>query len=206
MVSPRDSWDDVEDGYRSGDVGVFVEPRRVDGEEGRVAERATDYADADAFAVSMCRALGSDDETSTPLVSFADARTAWEYANLVTHYVSESFDPRFAETELRGNAGHDPDGWRPDGPVSDLSAADVLLRMVGDKRHKLAGVLDVDDADDADDADTGADSKDDDDSKDDASGDGDANTGDDGDADAEREGFEGESEREEPVRERSAGE
>ena len=148
MVSPRDGWEDREDGYRRDDVGVFVEPTVVDdgeavvaGDEELAVERAETYDAADAFTVTLCREMESDDDTRTPLVRFAEPRSAWESANLVTHYVAASFDPSFAESELAGTAGHDPDRWRPEGIVSDLSAEAVLRKTVAHHVHKVEDVL-----------------------------------------------------------------
>ncbi|WP_049929002.1 hypothetical protein [Halopiger goleimassiliensis] len=141
MVSPRDGWDDREEGYRRDDVGVFVEPTVVDGEDAR---RVTEYDAANAFTVSLCREMGTEAETRTPLVRFDEPRTAWEYAHLVTHYVSASFDPSFAESELTGTDGHDPDRWRPEGVVSDLDAETVLRKTVDHHVHKVEDVLEGD--------------------------------------------------------------
>ncbi|WP_265107879.1 hypothetical protein [Halosolutus halophilus] len=138
MVSPHDSWKDVEDGYRRGRVGVFVEPISVQGRDGPTPpETDTDEPAATAYAVTMRRPMDSVFETETTLVSFEDVRTAWEYANLVTHYVAESADPNFAESQLQGRVGPPAERWTPDGPVSDLTAADVMRRQVAHHASKI---------------------------------------------------------------------
>ncbi|MFC4541878.1 hypothetical protein ACFO5R_08040 [Halosolutus amylolyticus] len=138
MVSPHESWEDVEEGYRTERVGVFVEPRSIGGGDGPTRSKIEPVESAAiVYAVTMCRPLGSALESETTLVSFDDGRTAWEYANLVTHFVAESADANFAESQLRGRVGPPADRWEPDELVSDRGAFAVLREQVGHHVDKI---------------------------------------------------------------------
>lgn len=142
MVPPHDSWDDVDEGYRRGSVGVVVEEESIDHTDSPAGSKTVaDGSDETAYAVSVHRAIGTVSGSADTLVSFVDARVAWEYANLVTHYISESADATFAASELRGEIRPPDERWQPEDPVRERSAADAIRKSVGDHVRKIDHVL-----------------------------------------------------------------
>ena len=91
MVSPHPKWADVEDGYRLGSIGVFVSPSIVDSAASASSFKTGGIPEeqANAYSVSIRTSMGTVSETWDPVANFVDPRIAWEFANLVTHYLAE---------------------------------------------------------------------------------------------------------------------
>lgn len=127
MVSPSESWEEVENGYRKGETGIFVEQTFVQGGE---VLRKSECQNSNSSTVSIRRKMETAYHTWNTLVSFSEARTAWEYANLVTHYIEEtSGSPRQAEAELMGESGYEQETWTPPPIVEEMSALEVMRKM-----------------------------------------------------------------------------
>ncbi|WP_290811800.1 hypothetical protein [Halovivax sp.] len=98
MVSPHPDWEDVADGYRSGENAIFVEPAVV-ADDGRVAVSSSVRLTPDtasAFVVGVWTASSAWEI----VIAFDDARSAWEFANLLTHYFDGRGDLRAARRAL----------------------------------------------------------------------------------------------------------
>lgn len=124
MVSPHRDWDDVEAGYVREDCGVFVEPAVVrfgDGLSTHLVGAAAD--EAEVYSVSIRVGLGSTAESWLPVAHFVALRPAWEFAHLLTRFVSAAASPTAATSALRQRTGAIPD------VVTEESAAELFDRV-----------------------------------------------------------------------------
>ena len=124
MVSPHRDWDDVEAGFVREDCGVFVEPAVVRFGDG-LSTHLTGVADAEAevYSVSVQTGLGSVAKSWLPVAHFVALRPAWEFAHLLTHYVTAASSPTAATTALRRRVEDVPD-------VVEEETAAELFRLV----------------------------------------------------------------------------
>lgn len=142
MVSSHPNWEDTEDGYKNGSVGVFVHPSFVRSGDGfHSASVGVPESDANAYSVSFRSGLGTGYGTHKSLVDFEDPRTAWEYANLVTHYIENAGGHEFAISELQGQSDPTENNWTPDGIVTDLDAEETMRKMLGHYEFRLDDAL-----------------------------------------------------------------
>ncbi|MFC7232819.1 hypothetical protein ACFQMM_18380 [Saliphagus sp. GCM10025308] len=142
MVSHHATWEDTEDGYKNGEIGVFVTPTHA------VSKDRVDYArvrdteaDTTVYSVSFRTGIESGYERRKPLVDFEDPRTAWEYANLATHYIEHAHIAEFAVLELQGRGTPTDQNWIPDGVVADMAAEAVMRKMLGRHESQLDDAL-----------------------------------------------------------------
>lgn len=142
MVSAHESWEDIEDGYKNGNHGVFVEPAFIESGGGvRTARVGVADTDANAYTVSFHSGLESGSGTQKSIVDFEDPRTAWEYANLTTHFLEDAPDPEVAVPRLQGISDPTEDNWTPDGIVTDLDAETVMRKLLGHSEFRLDDAL-----------------------------------------------------------------
>lgn len=133
MVAPHPAWSDTDDGYRRGDVGVYVQPALLETSPGSSFHRSggVSETDANAYSVEVRTGLETAGETWDVIAHFADARTAWEFTNLLTYYFEAEVDARFAKSNLLHS---DPDypGDEQELPdlVKDLGAGEALQRLL----------------------------------------------------------------------------
>lgn len=134
MVSFHQEWDDVEDGFEKDSTGVYVKPAIVSGGEHSRHHRSGDIPpeEANCYSVSLRTRMRTSAETWDPVACFADARDAWEFAHLLTHFFSGRHDPWAQKSDLlHDNTLVIPDDAKqvPD-IVEELSAEKVLERML----------------------------------------------------------------------------
>ncbi|MWV41053.1 hypothetical protein [Natrialba sp. INN-245] len=142
MVSPHDNWEDVEDGYRNGNIGVFVEPAYIEDEGGVLYSRVgVTESDTNAYLVSYQSGLETGYGSHKELINFEDPRAAWEYANLVTHYLEYGSDEDLSISELQGRSDPTEDTWHPKGVVSEMRAEEVMRKMLGHYEFRLNDAL-----------------------------------------------------------------
>ncbi|UTF53434.1 hypothetical protein [Natronosalvus rutilus] len=142
MVSHHAAWEDTEDGYKNGEIGVFVTPTYVVSKEGVNYARESDTgANANVYSVSFRTGIESGYERRKSLVDFKDPRTAWEYANLATHYIEHANIAEFAVLELQGRGTPTDQNWIPDGVVADMAAEEVMRKMLGRHESQLDDAL-----------------------------------------------------------------
>lgn len=124
MVAPSEEWEDTEDGYRNGDTVVFVRPVSVQWSDGDGRLKS-----GEGYGVSA--EYGYDGHRS--VATFGDARTAWEFANLLTHYLDRRGPAQSALSELtrENGPGMDADLWEPPALIEDMEAVEVLEKMAG---------------------------------------------------------------------------
>lgn len=152
MVAPHPDWSDTEDGYRNDNVGIFVEPASLQTSPGTTYHRSGGITDeeANAYAVELRSGMETASHTWDVIAHFTDARTAWEFANLLTHYFDTRPDARSAKTELLGDDPTYPgDSKDLPQPVEDYDAFEAFLtllhpgvvpepmRELFDEKHKL---------------------------------------------------------------------
>lgn len=144
MVSPHGDWEDVENGYVREDRGVFVEPAVVLFGDGlRTYSRGVAESDANCYSVEVRTGIESESESWHPAAQFAELLTAWEFANLLTHYLSavESASDD-ADAGLRRSAvAASEDGEAT--IAGDRSAESVFRALVdaGSVRDEMGSVL-----------------------------------------------------------------
>ncbi|ELZ21635.1 MULTISPECIES: hypothetical protein [Natrinema] len=147
MVSPHPNWVDAEDGYKNGSIGVFVHPAFIRAGDGVYSSSVgVPESDANAYSVSFRSGLGTGYGSHKSLVDFEDPRTAWEYANLATHFFEEAPTTEFAVSRLQGISDLMEDNWTPDGVVSDMGAEEVMRKMLGHYEFQLDDALAATDA------------------------------------------------------------
>lgn len=134
MVSPHRDWDDVEAGYVAEDRGVFVEPAVVRFGDG-LSTHLSGVSDAEAnvYSVELRTRMGRGDESWLPVAHFVELRPAWEFAHLLTHYISSVGES--AMGELRRGRDAVPD------VIEETSAAEVFEALCGvpDGMEELVG-------------------------------------------------------------------
>jgi len=89
MVSPHNDWEDKENGYVNGSAAIFVKPVIQNRTSTSIPENEED---ANAYAVEIRTGYGSGHGTHDYAVFFEDPVASWEYANLLTHYISERLE------------------------------------------------------------------------------------------------------------------
>jgi len=124
MVSPADGWEDVEDGYEQGHVGVYVEPIYLKMDERASFERSAPEEHANAYAVSIIEDLGTSAEKHRVMTRFEDQRPAWELAHILTRYIDYSRGPMVARGNLSEEAHSDEGGF----PMLTESGAEEAFR------------------------------------------------------------------------------
>lgn len=138
MVSPNDSWKDIEDGYESssGSVKIYVESEVVRKNEGaRQAETVQDPEDGNVWAVIVTYS------TSHWIVTrFEEQRTAWEFANLLTHLFSE-LAPRAAKGVIMDTGASGEGTTLPTVVEERRDAESVLRKAMAHEDHHLDRVL-----------------------------------------------------------------
>ena len=123
MVSPHSDWQDEEN-----DSAVFVKPVTFDGISVIIQE---DEDDADAFVVEIRTGYGSGYGTRDHAAFFEDPLTAWEYANLLTHFFGITGGPEVSKGDLLHQNPHDEFDPEPvPRIVEDLSAKEVFQRQL----------------------------------------------------------------------------
>lgn len=118
-------WEDAEGGYRNGDTLVFVRPVSVQWSDGDGRLKS-----GEGYGIQA--EYGYDGHRS--VVAFGDARTAWEFANLLTHYLDRRGSAQSALSELtrdKSGPGEESIYWEPPALIEGLSAVEVLGRMAG---------------------------------------------------------------------------
>lgn len=124
MVSPHPAWEDTDRGYVRGETELVVYPLRVETAGEAFFERVVDeWEEANALGVRVVYRRRTAAEGTRVLARFTALRTAWEFANLLTHFF-EGRDGLRATAELRA----DGEGGIPR-VVSDLTAGEVLARL-----------------------------------------------------------------------------
>ena len=133
MVSHHPEWKDVEDGYTLEDAGVFVSPAIVQSGPHSTSHRSGGIPEdeANAYAVEVRTRMGTASETWDPVANFTNPRTAWEFANLLTHFFEAKFDADFAKNDLL-SADHQYTGESKSLPdiVTDLTAQKAFLTLL----------------------------------------------------------------------------
>jgi len=123
MPSPSSEWDEINDGYRCGTTGVFVREVLVSG--GGEPER-------EALDVNVRRNMETASHTYDTIATFTDRRTAWEFANLLTHYFDQHpNDPMTSIDGLISNLpryGYEVPDDAPELPfvIEDMDAKEAL--------------------------------------------------------------------------------
>ena len=140
MVSPHPAWEDGERGYVRGETELVVYPLRTERDGAAFFERVVrEWEEADALGVRVVYRRRTAGEGTRVLARFTELRTAWEFANLLTHFF-EGRDGVRATADLRPE--------RSDAVprvVSDLTAGEVLGRLLRprslpDELRELTGV------------------------------------------------------------------
>lgn len=133
MVSHHPEWDDVEDGYRQGDTGIFVSPAIVQSGPHGSSHRSGGVPpeEANAYSVEVRTSMETAGETWDPVAHFTNPRTAWEFANLLTHFFEAKHDARSAKTGLLTDEPHYSGESKtlPD-IVEDLNAQEAFLVLL----------------------------------------------------------------------------
>ena len=123
MASPSDEWEELDDGYKHGSTGVFVREAMVS----RGAEPPREV-----FEINLRRNMETASHTHDTIATFAEVRTAWEFANLLTHYFDRHPEsPMTAVNYLTNNLpryGHEVPDDAPKLPfvVEDIDAKEAL--------------------------------------------------------------------------------
>lgn len=128
MVSPADGWKDVDNGYVSGSTRVLVEPIHHEVTENSEFTSSVPESEANAYAVSIVDG-SSGHGTHRTLVEIQDPRTAWEVANLCTHYLNER--PAMDLTGLKYDPAHNSEPEKIRGVVTDLTPEEIMKALLG---------------------------------------------------------------------------
>lgn len=131
MASPHPEWDDCKGGLRNQDTQIVVSP--VDAwfnDHGTVVRSAND-GEGNAYSVKVYSGPPGN-EPHDDIVVFRDARPAWEFAHLLTHYFAHTADPETATSDLIHSERETStdDQWGPNKAVEDLAASDVLEKLL----------------------------------------------------------------------------
>ena len=140
MTSPARDWDDVEDGYKKGQNGIYVNPLFRQSGDGMVMERVVEEDDANAWGVAVRDGLGTAAETHNVLTRFRDVQTAWEFAHLLTHFVNQMGSGRVARSELMESAYNNVGGL-PQFVEAGESAEDVFREALAHREYRLDNAL-----------------------------------------------------------------
>lgn len=133
MASPHPDWDDTDDGYRRDDVGIFVEPAVVDSGPGTSFTRSGGISpnDANAYAVEIRTGMETAGHTWDVVANFSEARAAWEFANILTHYFEARVDELSAKSNLLTDDPDYPgDSMELPTVVEDYNAEQAFLAML----------------------------------------------------------------------------
>lgn len=134
MVAPHSEWDDTEAGYRNDDTLVAVRPISI-----RWTEANGKPKSREGYEVTI--EYGYQSRRS--MATFTDPRTAWEFANLLTHYLDRrtpirsallDLSPEYGETDGK-NAGQLPK------IVDELSAVETLKKLAGRYSYVVDEIL-----------------------------------------------------------------
>ncbi|RRJ32361.1 hypothetical protein [Halocatena pleomorpha] len=129
MVSPHPEWDDCTGGLLDQDTKIGVSPVNAWFDEYSTVVRPADAGEGNAYSVRVYH--GPDRETHNDVVVFRDARPAWEFAHLLTHYFAHTTDPKTATNHLiRSERGSTDDQWNQSQAVEDLGAEEVLEKLL----------------------------------------------------------------------------
>lgn len=131
MVSPHPEWDDYEGGLSNDETQIVVSPVEARFSDRNTVVRSASEGDENAYSVGVD--IGSPGhETQEDIVVFRDARPAWEFAHLLTHYFAQTTDPETAKSDLihseRGTSADDQ--WTPNRAIEKLGAAEVLEKLL----------------------------------------------------------------------------
>lgn len=126
MIPLADGWERVARTLRKGPVSFALKPVKMVTSMGTAYTK--DVAEPDANGYEVALLLGTDDRASEhSLATFADARDAWEFAAIATHYV----EARSPEALVPGSSRSPVDGKPPSGVVDEQSPRSVFAELVG---------------------------------------------------------------------------
>ncbi|UPM41675.1 hypothetical protein [Halocatena salina] len=126
MVAPHPEWDDCEGGLINQETKIVVSPVVAWFDEHSTVVRSADEGEGNAYSVKVYHGP-PDREIHDDIVVFRDARPAWEFAHLLTHYFTHTTEPETATNHLiRSKRGSTDDRWDPNHAVEDLGAEEVL--------------------------------------------------------------------------------
>lgn len=135
MVSPHPKWSDIDDGYanESDTIRILVHPARTSYGPGGDPFSITVVApeQANSYSVDLMTGPGTVNADWEPIVQFSEARDAWEFANLLTHFIIEINHPResldrylpFRDSSYPGEV------WEPTEIIEELSPGTVLKKL-----------------------------------------------------------------------------
>lgn len=131
MVSPDPEWKDCEGGLYNAEAQIVVRPVDARFSDHGTVVRSVSEEEGNAYSVAVDTGQ-PDHETHDDIVVFRDARPAWEFAHLLTHYFTHTTDPETAKDALihseRGPSTDDQ--WVPNHVVEDIDAEDVLEKLL----------------------------------------------------------------------------
>lgn len=133
MVSPKESWEETEQGYRSGGTEIYILPTRTVEQNGRQYVEVID----DAEEATQWDLLLEYRTHQKEVATFEDPRTAWEFANALTHYIS-FIGPESGVSDLkRHNGGGGIEGIVEEGRDGE----EVYREALGDREYMLDNAL-----------------------------------------------------------------
>lgn len=136
MVSPAEGWEDTENGYQTGggSTRIYILPVQIS-EANRMQSIEVIEGDEDADCWELMLAY-QNHEMQKSLTKFKNVRTAWEFANLITHYIS-FFGPMSATGDFKPHTG----GGLPDVVEEGRDGDEVYREALGDREYMLDNAL-----------------------------------------------------------------
>lgn len=131
MASPHPEWDDCEGGLRNEEAQIVVSPVDARFSDYGTVVRSASAGNGNAYSVGVY--VGSPaHRTRNDIAVFQNARLAWEFAHLLTHYFTHRIDPETAKNDLiRSKRETSTDDLRiPNHAVEELSASEVFEKLL----------------------------------------------------------------------------
>ena len=130
MVSPHESWEEKEDGFKLGKVFVEVLPVQADVSGSAQFVRSVSEKNANAYQVNVFSSYGTVSESPEEIAIFENPREAWEMAHILTHYLKYHQAPtEIAISDLKHSKVYD-EQWYPEGIIEDIPPDEVFWKMV----------------------------------------------------------------------------